>query len=266
MPITCPISLLSIDPKQFAELDYRVTGSAFDSQNQLGRLCDEVIYRNDLADRLQSIGLLVRHEVPVTVGYRDFAKTYWMDLLVGDSTIYELKAESRLSPEHDAQLLNYMFLCGTHHGKLLNFRPPQVEARFLNTSLTPEARREYKIEMQRWQESVGASQLMREILLEILADWGAFLEVSLYLEALVHFLGGEEMVVKRMELSREGVVLGSQRFHLLSPEMGFRLTALAGSTAEYETQLQALLEHSPLSVLQWVNLGRHRIQFVTLTK
>jgi hypothetical protein len=40
---------------------------AFQSQNQLGRLADEVIYQNDLAGRLQTSGLgLVRREVPVT--------------------------------------------------------------------------------------------------------------------------------------------------------------------------------------------------------
>ena len=53
---------------------------------------------------------------------------------------------------------------------------------------------------------------------------------------------------------------------MLTPDTAFRLSALAEGTEEFESQLQALLQHTPLSILQWVNLGRHRIQFVTLDK
>ncbi len=57
MPITSPISLCSISQKEFAAIDYQVMRSVFDCQNELGRLCDEVIYQNDLAARLEAAGL-----------------------------------------------------------------------------------------------------------------------------------------------------------------------------------------------------------------
>src|SRR5205823_154702 len=57
MPITCPISLAPMSQEEFAQVDYRVMRHAFDSQNELSRLCDEVIYHNDLAARLESAGL-----------------------------------------------------------------------------------------------------------------------------------------------------------------------------------------------------------------
>jgi hypothetical protein len=41
---------------------------------------------------------------------------------------------------------------------------------------------------------------------------------------------------------------------------------LPDGTEKDEPALRALLQHSPLSSLQWVNLARHRIQFVTLEK
>ncbi len=52
----------------------------------------------------------------------------------------------------------------------------------------------------------------------------------------------------------------------LCPRSAFRLTALPEGTAEYEPQLRALLEHSSLETLQWVNLARHRVQLITLDK
>lgn len=49
MPIHCSLEIGSISDAAFAELDRMVMGSAFASQNLLGRLCDERVYENDLA-------------------------------------------------------------------------------------------------------------------------------------------------------------------------------------------------------------------------
>ena len=152
MPITGPLSLNSISQEEFAQLDYRVLRHAFESQNQLGRLCEEVIYQNDLAARLQAAGLSALKEVPVTLTHRDFAKTYSLDLVVANAGIYELKTALALVGAHEAQLLNYLFLCGSHHGKLINFRPAQVESRFINTTLTQDEWRQFAVERDDWQE------------------------------------------------------------------------------------------------------------------
>ena len=104
--MTSPIPLSPVRQKDFAKLDDEVMHHAFECQGQLDRLCDEVIYQNDLADRLQAAGLPVRKEVPVTVTHRDFAKTYSLDLVVAPAGIYELKTVRELAGEHEAQLLN----------------------------------------------------------------------------------------------------------------------------------------------------------------
>jgi GxxExxY protein len=262
-----PICLRPVSQEEFAQIDYRVMRHAFASQNELGRLCDEIIYRNDLAARLEAAGLgPVRMEAPVTAAHWDFAKTYRLDLIVADAAIYELKTETRLAAEHDAQLLNYLFLQGAHHGKLINFRPAQVESRFVNTSLTAEARRELTVDSRRWRPTGPASQALQTTLLELLEDWGGFLELRLYLEALTHFLGGEEKVVRMVGLRRNGVPLGNQRFHLVSEDTAFRLTALTEGAENYEPQLHSLLRLSPLRTLQWINLAGHQVQFVTLSR
>jgi GxxExxY protein len=266
MPISCPIAARAISQEEFARIDYRVMGGAFDSQNQLGRLCDETIYSNDLAARLRAEGMEASREVPVTVSHLDFAKTYRLDLVVGNAAVYELKTEAKLVGDHEAQLLNYLFLFGGQHGKLVNFRSPQVESRFVNTTLTLGVRREIEVEEQRWREPNEASRLLRARLLGMLQDWGAFLDLPLYTEALTCFLGGEATVARTVPLERHGLRLGNQRMHLAAPDTGFRLTAIPEGTAQYEPHLRSLLSHSSLNVIQWINMAHHRIQFVTLQK
>jgi len=195
MPINCPVCMRDMDQEEFARLDYRVMACAFESQNELGRLCDEVVYQNDLAARLEAAGVgPIRKEVPVMLSQQDFIKTYSLDLVVADAAIYELKTDHRLVPEHEAQLLNYLFLQDAQHGKLVNFRPAQVESKFVNNQLAPEARRQLEIDTQRWRETDSTSTLVRATLVPILEDWGGFLELPVYTQALTHFLGGEEKV------------------------------------------------------------------------
>src|SRR6266498_3397807 len=142
MPISCPVATSKISNEEFAKLDYQIMQLAFDSQNTLGRLCDEVIYQNDLAARIEAMGLgPVRTEVLLTVSHRNFSKVYSMDLVVADSAVYELKTAASLSSEHDAQLLNYLLLWKTSHGKLLNFRSAKVASRFVNNPITAEAQK-----------------------------------------------------------------------------------------------------------------------------
>ena len=105
MPITSALPIRPISQEEFAQIDFQVMRHAFDSQNELGRLCDEVIYQNDLASRLESAGLSpVRKEVPVTVSHRDFVKTYSLDLVVGDGAIYELKTATGIVERTEGQL------------------------------------------------------------------------------------------------------------------------------------------------------------------
>jgi GxxExxY protein len=266
MPITNPIALSPITQEEFAQLDYCVMHHAFECQNHLGRLCEETIYQNDLAARLQMAGLPALKEVPVTVTHRDFAKTYSFDLVVANAGIYELKTALALVGAHEAQLLNYLFLCGSHHGKLINFRPAQVESRFINTTLTQTERRQFTVEMDGWQEWDQTDQVFRESFLSLLKDWGCWLDLTLYIEALTHFAGGESRVVQAVPLTRGEASLGKQCFHLLNPETAFRVTALTEGTAHYERHLRSLLCLSPLRAMQWVNLARQRIQLVSLIR
>src|SRR5436190_10590717 len=152
MPIHCPVQIKYLDAIAFETLNYRVMGHAYASQNELGRLCDECAYHADLKARLLADGFKsVLTEIPVTVTHRDFSKKYFLDLIVDDA-LYELKTDSSLVAEHEAQLFNYMFMIGIQRAKLLNFRPAKVQGKIIATSLTQEQRRRCSTVAERWED------------------------------------------------------------------------------------------------------------------
>src|SRR2546423_13064888 len=110
MPISCELPVRSIDQAEFAQIDYRVMRLAFECQNQLGRLCDEVIDQNDLAARIEADGLgPVRREVPITVTHGDFEKVYWLYFVVCDASVFELKKDPSFVADHESPVVHYLF-------------------------------------------------------------------------------------------------------------------------------------------------------------
>ncbi len=91
---------------------------------QLGYGFLERVYENALAIIPTEMGLKVRQGVRILVyfGGKEVGE-YFADLLVEDVVIVEIKAASRLLPEHEAQLLNYLRATPYEVGLLLNFGP-----------------------------------------------------------------------------------------------------------------------------------------------
>ncbi len=264
MPIHSPITLDCLSAEEFEKLDYRVMGQAYASQNELGRLCDECAYQADMKARLLSGGFrTVLTEVPVTITHRDFSKRYYFDL-AADNALYELKAETNLAGEHDAQLLNYMFMLGIQRGKLLNFRSGKVQGRIVATSLTQEERRRFTVATEHWKDLTPVCATLRQTLCDLLQDWGAFLGVALYQEALIHFLGGQSNIEHNVSLGRNGLNLGTQRMPVYAHGVAFRLTALTEDQHYAESHLRRLLALTNLRAIQWINLNHARIEFTTI--
>lgn len=266
MPIHCPVQINRLDADVFETLDYRIMGHAYASQNELGRFCDECAYQADLKARLLADGFqTVSTEVPITVAHQDFVKKYYLDL-VADDAVYELKTDTALVNEHEAQLFHYLFLLGIPRGKLLNFRPTKVQGKILATSLTLEARRGFSSVAGRWQDLTPACATLRNTLDDLLQDWGAFLAVELYQEALIHFMGGASKVEHRVSLSRGEVDLGGQRMLVHTSGVAFRLTAVTDGQQHVESHLRRLLALTNLNAIQWINLNHGQIEFTTIQK
>jgi GxxExxY protein len=266
MPIRCELTFKTLSEAAFLQLDDAVHLHAFASQNDLGRYCDEAIYKADLALRLEAAGLRpVRRDVAVVVSHEDFGKKYDLDCVVRDGAIYDLKAVGALGRGHQMDLLHLLYLVEQPRGVLINFRTSSLEHRFVSTKLSLADRRAITVVDERWQRLSRNCEAVRERMIALLRDWGAFLDVALYHEALAHFLGETKAGFEAMEIVRGGHVLGTQKMFLLNRNVALRLTAHTASAPRVEAHLRRLLQHASLQGIQWVNLNHERVEFVTLT-
>jgi GxxExxY protein len=91
----------------------------------------EKVYENALVHRLRKLGLNIKQQCRLNVFDEDGALLgeYFVDLLVNEMLVVELKTAKTIAREHEAQLLAY--LKGTHlrHGLLINFGSPKFEIR-----------------------------------------------------------------------------------------------------------------------------------------
>ncbi|MES2595951.1 MAG: GxxExxY protein [Verrucomicrobiota bacterium] len=263
MPIHLPFTIRNLTQSEFDEIDRVVIKCAYATQNELGRLCDERVYENDLALRLREAGMIDVHtQIPVTVSFKDFSKVYRLDLLVSNA-LYELKTVSALTPRHDAQALQYGMLAGINHVKILNFLTSKVQGRLRYNTLNHMERQNVIWNTERWRRLSDRCTDLREHFITLIGDWGSCLEASLYEEALVHHFGGESACTSRVPMSRNGQSLGTHLISSHSEGFAFVITAFMGLDSQRH-HLQRLLRLTGLKGLQWLNLSHRVIQLETL--
>lgn len=263
MPIEIREKIHALDQQAFAAIAYDVMKHAFRLHNEFGRFFREEVYQQELANMLGSRAIT---EVAIEVKYADFCKTYFIDLLIDHGAIFEIKTVNRLADEHRAQLLNYLLLTGCRHGKLINFRPEQVEHEFVNTTLTHADRTAFVMDDSAWDASVDrASEILHRVE-AILREWGVGLDLQLYMDALTHFLGGEDRVVQEIDIVNGGRSIGRQRIPCASADAAFKFTAISGSLDNFEIHAQRFLKHTSLKYLLWINVTRQKVAMKTLTK
>ena len=267
MPVKHSVIIEPTSEDEFHLLDHKIMEIVFSMHRDLGRFCDEKIYQNELAYRCRNIGFeTVATEIPILVSYKDFLKTYYMDLLVNNRVIYELKAMKVITGEHQKQTLNYLLLMGMHHGKLINMRPESVQYSFISTRLTKEKRYKFVVCDWKWEDLDKDSIWLRQLMQSLLSEWGAFLDTNLFYDAINHFRGGEEKVIKRVEVVKGSRILGAQKMHLLNSEVAINISAITKNETFYEGHLRRLFSHTPLKAIQWINFNHDQIEFRTISK
>jgi GxxExxY protein len=239
MPIECRFNTKDMSRHRFHELDLVVMRHAFDIQNELGRLCHETVYQTELIRRCTASGLTLISEGEIVVSLDSLRKSYFIDALIASGAVYELKAVCDLSGHHESQLLNYLFLSNLAHGKLINFSSSSVQYRFVTTTIDAEQRFSFSVVESGWDAGLSSSSILRGIVPRLLEEWGCYLDVSLYREAIIH---------------------------LLDFETGFHVSSIIRHERTYRKQLQCLLEHTSLRQMQWVNFNRKNVEFITLKK
>ena len=263
MPIECTIEFPQVSEKQMREIDYRVMAQAFAVHNELGRLCDEFVYKNVLRQFLVRAGFEVHIELPILLTFGRFAKTLYIDTVINSSVPYELKVTKRLSSEHESQLLFYMLLVHARRGKLINFRSDSVESRFVNATLTREERYRYRVVSDDWTGSSDFKALAESLF----ADWGTSLSVALYTEAITENLNGESLVIRQVPMNLHGQSIGQQRFHFAATRTAFQITAFNHDDVfRQHCHLQKLITPAEIDELYWINVSRHEVTFRTVRR
>lgn len=114
------------DPdKPFANEGYALMGAAFEVHKEIGGGLHEEIYQQsfEIELELQRIPFQSKQQLAVFYKERRLTTQYVPDLIVHMEIVVELKAVTKLLPEHESQLLNYMRIARKPVGYLINFGP-----------------------------------------------------------------------------------------------------------------------------------------------
>ena len=260
MPIHCDVPLAKLSTSEFRELDYHVMRYAFDAQNELGRLLDERIYQADLAARLHSAGMTINREVEVQLQHGKYCKSLFLDLIVAEQAVYELKVVKAIADSHTGQLLTYLQLLDLPRGKLINFGSAEVESRFVNAPMDLSKRRSFSVNEVHFSDDGR----FRDLILGLLRDWGTSLTLSLYQDAVISLLGGTGCVEAMLPIHRAGTFLGNQRFHLAAPDTAFKITSMNKDLSPYRSQLAKAIKFSQLKAIHWVNIAHEEVTLTTV--
>lgn len=110
------------------EITKTVIGCAFEVVNELGAGFLESVYEKALLLALRQKGLSAITQHPVKVMFRnECVGNFFADLFVEGKVIVELKAVKAITPEHQAQIINYLNATGIEVGLLINFGTPKLE-------------------------------------------------------------------------------------------------------------------------------------------
>ena len=120
--------------------------------------------------------------------------------------------------------------------------------------------------LRRLEEREFQEVTLRDLFVPMLRDWGPGLDLNLYDEALVHFLGGEGRVIRPVDIFDDQAKVGTQKLLLISPGTALRVTALSRDLDAFEDHLQRFLKHTALERIEWVNVERKRVMFRTLRR
>jgi GxxExxY protein len=107
----------------YKEECYNIQGAIFDVYREMGCGFLEAVYQECLEKelRLQNIPFVPQQQLKLFYKGDILEHTYKPDLICYNSIIIEIKALSKTSGEHQAQVLNYLKSSGLKLGLLVNF-------------------------------------------------------------------------------------------------------------------------------------------------
>ena len=117
------------NPFGLNDLTSTINGCAIRVHRAFGPGLLEAVYAQCLRMELCEAGLSVASRTAVPLQYRGVKldTAFYLDLLVDDKVIVEVKSVAALAGIHTAQLLTYLRLTGRPVGLLINFNVPVLK-------------------------------------------------------------------------------------------------------------------------------------------
>lgn len=248
---------------RFHALDYQVMKHVFGIHNRMGNCHDEEVYQNELLHLLRKDGIQAQKEVPLSIGFRSYKKTYFLDLLLEDEHIYELKALPQLTLQCKSQIINYQLIAEKPYGKLVNCGGSSVESAFSTCTLTKPERQTFEVDQTTWNEATDLDSGFYALAYELISDWGTRLDPALYSEALLALLPNAQET--KTEILSGNRLVGTKLVRLAEPGIAFKITT-SKNPDPLGIQFQKFINHTGLKTLFWINLNKNHITFRTLEK
>ena len=124
-----------MDKVELDTITERIIGTAHKVSNTLGIGFVKKVYENAHAHEMRKDGLNVVQQHPIKVVYDGIVVgDFFVDLLVEDLVLVELKSVSTLNDDHMMQALNYLRASGLPACLLINFGTPRAQIRRLHPS------------------------------------------------------------------------------------------------------------------------------------
>ena len=112
------------------DLTHKIISCAYTVYNTLGFGFIESIYKKGMVIELTKSSIKVEEEKPLKVYYgNQVAGDFYIDLLVENEVVIELKSVENLSKIHEVQLVNYLNGMKKEIGLLINFGLGGVEVK-----------------------------------------------------------------------------------------------------------------------------------------
>ena len=121
-----------MNKEQFEYLANPIFNACLEVHKHLGPGLLESVYEYALLKEFEMRNIFFKRQVKVPLYYKgiDTGKEFFIDILIENEIILELKAIEGLLPVHEAQLISYLKLADKRLGFLINFNVPLLKSRF----------------------------------------------------------------------------------------------------------------------------------------
>lgn len=121
-----------MNKEQYEYLANQVFNACLEVHKHLGPGLLESVYEYALMKEFSIRNIFPKRQVKVPLYYKglETGKEFFIDILIEDEIILELKAVEMIMPVHEAQLISYLKLADKRMGFLINFNVPLLRSGF----------------------------------------------------------------------------------------------------------------------------------------